>query len=406
MKPGCAKSAWPMLVSCAWLALACGRTLDVQGTTNGGGSGQGEPPEGTVAGAGGNGRAGEAAHGGNAATSDDMGGRAANNPGGQGGGDEAGQGGTDAAGQGGTDAAGQAGSDAAGQAGDECQGQSCAPPSCQGLPKICGEHADLDCCASNVVPGGMFYRGYNGQPGYTSAEYPATISAFRLDNFEISLGRFRRFIAAYSNGIIAAGSGKNLHNPEDPGWDADWNAELASDKVALSAGLLNSGTTLYKDESHDNLPINGLSWYEAAAFCIWDGGRLPTEAEWHYAASGGLEQRIYPWGSEPPDTQHAVFGTTDVAPVGSLPQGDGKWGQSDLAGNVWEWVEDSADPADSRHTYPTPCVDCANLEPSTERMARGSAYGAFAEFMQSPTRAALPPLHREYSIGARCARGR
>jgi sulfatase modifying factor 1 len=402
MKLVCAKMV-SAIVSCAWLAMACGRTLDEQGSTSGGG--QGGLAEATAGGSAGNARGGRAATGGNTSTSQ-AGTDAGSQPGGDAGTDTGGQAGTDAGGQAGTDAGGQAGADAGGQAGDECQGQSCAPPSCQGLQKICGEHADLDCCASNVVPGGMFYRGYNGQPGYTSADYPATISDFRLDNFEISLGRFRKFIAAYAGGIIAAGSGKNPHNPIDPGWNADWNAQLASDRIALSAGILNAGSTLYYDESKDNLPISGISWFEAEAFCIWDGGRLPTEAEWHYAASGGLEQRIFPWGSEPPDTQHAVFGSTDVAPVGSHPQGDGKWGQSDLAGNVWEWVEDSADPTTEVNPYPMPCADCANLATASGRTVRGSSTGAFSVFLQSPTRTAIPASQRQYSVGARCARAR
>ena len=103
-------------------------------------------------------------------------------------------------------------------------------------------------------------------------------------------------------------------------------------------------------------PINCITWYEAYAFCSWDGGFLPSEAEWNYAAAGGAEQRIYPWGAAPPTPSHAsysvdatqqcmgdgVSGCTlaDLIPVGTKPPGDGKYGQSDLAGNLMEWTSD------------------------------------------------------------------
>src|SRR6185503_5212427 len=100
--------------------------------------------------------------------------------------------------------------------------------------------------------------------------------------------------------------------------------------------------------------MNCVSWFEAFAFCAWDGGRLPTETEWNYAAAGGNEQRVYPWGANidltkasydcagdgsGTGTPNCMF--SDMLPVGSRsPQGDGKWGQADLAGNVWEWTLD------------------------------------------------------------------
>jgi hypothetical protein len=75
---------------------------------------------------------------------------------------------------------------------------------------------------------------------------------------------------------------------------------------------------------NENLPMNCVPWYKAFAFCVWDGGRLPTEAEWNYAATGGNEQRKYPWGSTAPDDALAVFncqavGTRDApSPIFSL----------------------------------------------------------------------------------------
>ncbi len=108
----------------------------------------------------------------------------------------------------------------------------------------------------------------------------------------------------------------------------------------------NDTTWTSSPSGNENLPINCVSWFEGLAFCIWDGGFLPSETEWEYAAAGGSEQRTYPWGTTAPDCAHANFvldgascsGTsTHSNPVGSLPVGDGVWEHSDLAGNVREW---------------------------------------------------------------------
>jgi formylglycine-generating enzyme required for sulfatase activity len=120
------------------------------------------------------------------------------------------------------------------------------------------------------------------------------------------------------------------------------------------------------------LPLNCVTWYIAQAFCIWDGGRLPTEAEWNFAAAGGSEQRLYPW-TKPGDTPvleatYAGFGAGAVIEaVGSYPAGAGRWGHFDLVGNVDEMARDAyGDP------YPSnACADCANVTDDDTAIVRG-----------------------------------
>ena len=87
----------------------------------------------------------------------------------------------------------------------------------------------------------------------------------------------------------ATGAHPNLANS---GWDAAWNQFLSADTATLIGAIkCNATFQTWTDTagSNENLPINCLTWYDAMAFCIWDGGYLPTEAEWNYAAAGGLE---------------------------------------------------------------------------------------------------------------------
>jgi sulfatase modifying factor 1 len=300
-------------------------------------------------------------------------------------------------------------------------------PSCSCLAATCGPSAKSNCCSSSVVPGGMYNRGNDPM-------YPATVSDFRLDTYEVTVGRFRKFVAAYSQNMIPAGAGKNPNNASDPGWDTAWNELLPADKTALTSTsylkCIGTYPATWTDTAggSETLPINCVDWYEAFAFCIWDGGRLPTEVEWNYAAAGGSEERQYPW-SMPPDSgtidcSYANYyggsdggspfcSTTYTNNVGSESNGDGKWGQSDLAGNVWEWTLDWYNTQAGQ--YPTPCVDCALTTQgvNTLRMARGGSFVDRASLLQSSWYPPQPPGNRfnsgqptkhESSQGVRCAR--
>ena len=149
-----------------------------------------------------------------------------------------------------------------------------------------------------------------------------------------------------------------------------------------------------------------MNWYEAYAFCIWDGGFLPSEAEWEYAAAGGSRQLEYPWGSTDPGTanQYAIYdyfytgNASYVAPVGTASLGAGMWGQLDLAGELWEWNLDW-------YAAYANCTDCANTGPAaSSRVSRGGYFLVPNTFLLPPYRAYGTPASRSADVGFRCAR--
>jgi formylglycine-generating enzyme required for sulfatase activity len=159
--------------------------------------------------------------------------------------------------------------------------------------------------------------------------------------------------------------------------------------------------------ANEAMPITCLDWYSALAFCIWDGRRLPTEAEWNYAASGGAEQRVYPWSSPPTDTTissfDAVYEANGLAFVGSTTQGAGRWGHWDLAGNAEEWVRDVfVDPYASTSL----CINCANFSGSSNNALRGGNFYDFPSDITASARDSYTPDSADVVsvVGVRCAR--
>jgi formylglycine-generating enzyme required for sulfatase activity len=286
-------------------------------------------------------------------------------------------------------------------------------PSCQGLAASCGAGLNDTCCTSPVVSGGTVFRGYDVATDnmYSDMTHSAIVSDFRLDKYEITLGRFRAFVAAQKGTRAnppAPGTGAHPQIAAS-GWDSGWNVNLAPDTASLVTAL-NCDGAVWTDRPgpNEDRPIGCITWFEAFAFCAWDEGFLPTDAEWQYAASGGSDQRAFPWSSPPASTMindsYAVFQNAQSATrnVGTTPNGDGRWGQSDLAGNVWEWV------LDWYVDYPNSCVDCAALTGGTERTFRGGGFENTSSVLRAANRLGThdPPTQRNPDVGARCAHRR
>jgi formylglycine-generating enzyme len=312
------------------------------------------------------------------------------------------------------------------------------PPSCAagglGLTN-CGPGGSgtESCCTSLEVTGGTYYRTYtNDGSGPTGEADPAAVSSFRLDKYAVTVGRFRQFVSAWDNGngyTPPAGSGKHAHlnngnglaatgGGYEPGWLASDDSNIVPNGDHLAPPQDAYATWTASPGSQENLPINFVTWYASYAFCIWDGGFLPSEAEWEYAAAGGNQQREYPWGSTAPGTgsQYAIYadtttgecfypsftpcaGAANIAPVAYAAQGAGLWGQLDLAGDVWEWNIDSYS-----FSYVDPCTDCAGFAAASIRAVRGGDFGEGASHLLSSTRYDESPFARLSFIGFRCAR--
>ncbi|HJK99711.1 MAG TPA: formylglycine-generating enzyme family protein [Polyangiaceae bacterium LLY-WYZ-14_1] len=325
--------------------------------------------------------------------------------------------------------------------GDECVGPTlpvettltAGPegPSCGEDGLDCG---GVSCCASIEIPGGTYPMGWGTEPEDSDyldtfvsdgrPERDVTISTFALDRFEVTVGRFRAYVAS-EDWVPEAGAGANP-NLEDSGWDSAWDSLLPDSVSAWNEAFVDCNGAIpgadrssWSDEPGDreDLPMNCLNWHMAFAFCAWDGGRLPTEAEWEMAAAGGDDDRMFPWGTCPKHETLLPIMRDARRPVavGSTPGVRARWGQDDMAGSLTEWTLDYYD----RSYYGlegSECTDCAQLRNSTissdrdKRVARGSWFFInTAEIADFRSRAAtrLAVLEDEdnlVSMGVRCAR--
>ena len=149
-----------------------------------------------------------------------------------------------------------------------------------------------------LVQGGKYRLGAEDGDPDEMPVHEVYVGSFYIDVHEVTIGQYKKFMEA-------TGHQKPLY----------WQPEL--------------------DRSED--PVVGISWQDAAAYALWAGTRLPTEAEWGYAARGGSMHGKYPWGDKP-DTSYANFKSFGILPVKSLkPNG---YGLYDMIGNVWEWCSD------------------------------------------------------------------
>ena len=156
-----------------------------------------------------------------------------------------------------------------------------------------------------------------------------------------------------------------------------------------------------------DLPVTSIDWFQARRFARWAGKRLPSEAEWEYAARGGKPTR-YPWGDEWQGGMANGFGVRDgdawsaAAPVGRFPAN--AWGLFDMIGNVWEWVEDLYHPGyDGAPSGSKPWTQLTGGSQNPLRVIRGGSYRDFGPKLRSSERGRRAPDEWSRTTGFRCA---
>ena len=230
------------------------------------------------------------------------------------------------------------------------------------------------------VPEGEFVMGDEDGNEFEMPVHQVYVDAFWMDKFEVTTAQFVRFLNATAVGVEDE-QGLLLEEQN--------TIEYADGVWSVMRGF----------ESH---PVVGVSWFGANAYCVWVGGRLPTEAEWEKAARG-TAGREYPWGNwdatnELMNMNVAMVGTM---PVGSYPAGVSPYGVMDLAGNAWEWVQDWYDAGYYEYSpYPNP----QGPQEGELKVARGGG-GIDATMtldVRSTVRWQLAPVEENPVVGFRC----
>lgn len=257
---------------------------------------------------------------------------------------------------------------------------------------------DKDQMIMVLVPKGTFLMGSADNDVLAGADekpqHEVTISSFYMDKYEVSVQQyagFLNFLGKYEKACYQT--------------DCAYPKERIGATTYLSESIADDGTRQYSAvPGYENYPMNHVSWYGADAYCKYVEARLPTEAEWEYAARG-TDGRMYPWGNFPPDPSRAVFKSDDfnnLKPVDALPDGASPFGIFAMAGSMWEWT---ADWYDAKYYSVSPSVDPTGPE-STYRVARGGSWpnNNEADRIRSANRQALEPNFISSSVGFRCAR--
>ena len=217
-----------------------------------------------------------------------------------------------------------------------------------------------------LVPEGLFVMGWNAGEPDEQPPHQVFLSAYYIDQFEVTIGLYRRCVEDDSC--------------EEPAYapNCSWDKDI-----------------------EDTHPINCVNRQNALDYCAWAGLRLPTEAEWEKAARG-TDGRTYPWGYElEGDEANFRFVVGATEPVGSRPAGVSPYGAHDMAGNVWEWVSDWYE---DTYYAESPRDNPQGPLHGEFGVLRGGSWWFEKESLPATNREAYDPLLTDIDIGIRCAR--
>ena len=239
-----------------------------------------------------------------------------------------------------------------------------------------------------LIFGGEFEMGSTN----TASEQPihtVHLDAFYIDQYEITNAQYKAFVLA---------------NPK-------WQKERIDRRFHEGTYLENWNGNNYPDGKEEH-PVTWVSWHAAMAYATWADKRLPTEAEWEFAARGGFANQNYPWGTSINVSKANYNGNVgDTTAVGAYPANN--YGLYDMAGNVWEWCFDEYQSdfyRDSPHWNPIAGAtriqdmtgDFKNVH--TPRVLRGGSFVTEHQSVEVSTRAESPPRYADLDLGFRCVK--
>ncbi|MEP6788519.1 MAG: SUMF1/EgtB/PvdO family nonheme iron enzyme [Acidobacteriota bacterium] len=254
------------------------------------------------------------------------------------------------------------------------------------------------------IPGSSFWMGTDAtkipeiakafgiekHPDLISTETPrhrVTIRPFYLDKYEVTNVQFRKFIHKHRQWSVARMPKQFENGNYLKGWSGN---DFPKGKV--------------------NFPVVNVSWFAAVAYCQSVGKRLPTEAEWEFAARGGLVDQIFPWGNEQVDASRANYGGSKLgaaSAVGSYaPNG---YGLFDMSGNVWEFMADEWQPYTEETRFDPVAggdrfLSGSYLMVKTRRVIRGGSWGGAPLNLRVTYRDSHPADGARDFVGFRCAK--
>jgi sulfatase modifying factor 1 len=301
------------------------------------------------------------------------------------------------------------------------------------------------------IPGGAFLMGTNDKESFPN-ERPAhlvQVQGFWIDQHDVTNAEFSKFVEA--NGYVTTAErkidGEDLKKELPPGTPKPDESALAPGALVFAA---TSGPVPLNDlsawwrwvrganwrhpegpessvQGRENHPVVQVSWNDAVAYAQWAGKRLPTEAEWEFAARGGLEAKRYVWGDDfkpggkyMANTWQGIFpvcdsgedGFTGTSPVGFFPANG--YGLYDMAGNVWQWCNDwyradSNVEAASKNVCRNPVGPAESYDPSDpyapKRVVKGGSFLCNPDYCESyrpSARRGTPPDTGSSHTGFRC----